>query len=84
MADIVTLTPQPIRVTTAGGNPQWQPIYLATDIGGYDILDVEGGVIANEGSVSAFTLDIYTSMQNQTDDGWIKVGRDSTPENWAT
>jgi hypothetical protein len=73
MADIVTLTHQPIRYTTAAGAGM-QPILMATDVGGYDFLDLEGGVVANEGSVSAFTLDIYTGMQAQTDDGWIQVG----------
>src|SRR5579871_3799057 len=37
MADVLTLTPQPIRVTATG----LQPIYLALDVGGYDFLDME-------------------------------------------
>ena len=72
MADLITLTQQPIRYPT--GPAGFQPIYLATDVGGYDILDLEGGVVANEGGVTAFQLEIWTGMQNQTDDGWRIVG----------
>ena len=73
MADVITLTQQPIRYATASG-VGFQPIYTSVDIAGYDFLDLEAGVVGNEGAVTAFTLDLYTSMQNQTDDGWVSAG----------
>jgi len=73
MADVITITPQPVRYLTSAG-AGLQPMYLALDIGGYDFCDIEAGVIANEGTVTAFTLDLYTGMQAQTDDGWVSAG----------
>jgi hypothetical protein len=90
MADIITITPQPIRFTTASYTSPGvlQPIYLSTDIGGYDFMDIEAGVVSNEGTVTAFTLDLYTGMQVHTDDGWVKVGNSlittATVPTWAT
>jgi hypothetical protein len=69
MADIVTLTQQPIRIGTA----QKQAIYLSSDVGGYDIIDWELIVVALEGSATpSITLRLITGMQPQTDDGWIQ------------
>lgn len=73
MATPITLTQQPVRYTTAAG-AGFQPIYLAFDVSGFDMLDVEAGLTGVEGAVSAFTLDLYTGMQTQTDDGWVSVG----------
>jgi len=73
MADILTLTAQPIRYPTASG-VGFQPIYLATDISSYDFLDMEAGIVGVEGPVTGFTLELWTGMQNQTDDGWVSVG----------
>jgi len=85
MADIVTLTHQPIRQLTTTGT--LQPIYLAADIGGYDFLDMQAGLLGIEGAVSAFTLELWTGMQAQTDDGWAKVGATllstTTPGTWG-
>jgi len=73
MADVITLTQQPTRYLTSSG-AGLQPVYLSVDIGGYDFLDIEAGLVSNEGAVSAFTLDLYTGMQNQNDDGWVSAG----------
>jgi hypothetical protein len=72
MADVITITPQPVRYLTSAGTGL-QPIYLALDAGAYDFLDLETGVVSVEGAVTAFTLDLYTGMQTQTDDGWVQV-----------
>jgi hypothetical protein len=71
MADLVTITSQPIRVAQAAGSIK-QPIYLATDIGGYDCLDLNLYVVL-EGAAS-LKVSIWTGMQTQTDDGWAVAG----------
>ncbi len=71
MADIITLTHQPIRVTGA----ERQQRYLATDVSAFDILDMQLFVTSFEGTgpLSA-TLKLISSMQMQTDsEGWSDV-----------
>jgi hypothetical protein len=70
MATPFTLTQQPIRVTAPG----YQPIYLAMDISGFDVLDVELGVVGLEGTATpSVTVELWTGMQNQTDDGYVQL-----------
>jgi hypothetical protein len=80
MADVFTITPQPIRFTTASyASPGvLQPLYLALDVGAWDFMDIEAGVVTVEGAVSAFQLDLFTGMQVQTDDGYVSVTTLST------
>lgn len=68
MADMFTLTPQPVRVTATG----FQPIYLALDIGAYDFLDAELGILNLEGTSPTVTVELWTAMQNQVDDGYVQ------------
>lgn len=77
MADMITLTQQPLRYTLASftAGTVFQPLFLAVDIGNYDFLDLETGIIGNEGSVTAFTLELWTGMQTQVDDGWVSAGQ---------
>jgi hypothetical protein len=69
MADLITLTHQPIRLNTA----QKQAIYLATDVGGYDVIDIICSAVF-EGSSPTVTIKLITGMQAQTDDGWVDAG----------
>jgi hypothetical protein len=69
MADIITLTPQPVRVTATG----LQPIYLSLDIGAYDFLDMELGITNLEGTSPNVTVELWTGMQTQTDNGWVQL-----------
>ncbi len=69
MAIPFTLTQQPIRVTATG----FQPIYLAPDISSFDALDVELGIIGLEGTSPTVTVELWTGMQNQTDDGFVQL-----------
>ena len=73
MAISFGLTQQPIRYTTASG-AGFQPMYLAVDISRFDLLDMEAGLVAVEGTLTSFTLDLYTANQKQTDDGWVPLG----------
>jgi len=73
MATPFSLTYQPIRYTTSTG-AGFQPLYLAVDISRFDLLDMEAGLVAVEGSLTSFTVDLYTANQNQTDDGWLAIG----------
>lgn len=80
MADTLTLTPQPVRVTAVG----FQPIFLALDIGMYDFLDMQLGVLNLEGG-AAVTVELWTGMQNQTDDGFVQLyawASQSTGNTW--
>jgi hypothetical protein len=81
MADMFTLTPQPVRVTAVG----FQPIYLALDIGAYDFMDVQLGILGLEGTSPTATVELWTAMQNQTDDGWVQAfawTNQSTTNTW--
>ena len=55
-----------------------QNLWDALDVGNFDILDVELGVLAVSGTVN---VEIDTSMQNSNDDtSWVKV----TNLSWST
>jgi hypothetical protein len=68
MADMFTLTPQPVRVATVG----FQPIFLALDMGAYDFMDVQLGILNLEGTSPTVTVELWTAMQNQVDDGYVQ------------
>ena len=65
MAQLITLTDQPIRVTAPGR----QQIFLALDVERFDSLDL--ALVCNvEGTASGATVKLYTGMQIDTEDGW--------------
>jgi len=78
MARPFTLTHQPIRVTSTPPPPTLQPIYLALDVSAFDILDIELGIIGLEGTGTGVTVNVWTGMQNQVDDGWLALSTFST------
>lgn len=81
MADVFALTHQPIRVTAVG----FQPIYLAMDVGAYDFLDVAFGVLALEGASPSVTVELWTGMQVQSDNGYVQLLQfvtTTTPNIW--
>jgi len=71
MADIITLTHQPIRLSAATR----QERYLATEVSSFDILDMQLFIASFEGSGSlAASFKLISSMQMQTDsEGWSDV-----------
>ena len=69
MATPFTMTQQPVRVTATG----YQPMYLALDVGAFDALDVELGIIGLEGTSPTVTVELWTGMQAQTDDGYVQL-----------
>jgi hypothetical protein len=66
MATVFTLTPQPVRVTATGR----QQLFLATDMSGYDALDVEVACMI-EGTSTNAQINLVTGMQIDVDDGWV-------------
>lgn len=66
MANVIMLTAQPIRLTGAVK----QELYLASDVGAYDLLDMEA-VCTVEGTATNAQLKLITGMQAQTNDGWF-------------
>ena len=49
-----------------------QPLYLARDMGAFDLLDLE--VIAiPEGGSATLVFNLYHGMQYQTEDGWQNI-----------
>jgi hypothetical protein len=69
MADIITLTQQPIRISAT----TTQERYLAVDVGPYDLLDL-ALYCASVESTPNVTIKIITGMQTQTDsDGWVDL-----------
>lgn len=67
MATPFALTQQPIRVTSTG----FQPMQLALDVGAFDALDVELGVLSLEGTSPTVTVQLWSGLQDQTDSGWV-------------
>jgi hypothetical protein len=67
MADVITLTAQPIRITTPPASGTYQPIWAVRDVLDYDILDIEFGLIGLEGSLSspACSVGVWTSLQKE-------------------
>jgi hypothetical protein len=76
MADVITLTAQPIRVTTPPAAGTWQAIWVVRDVLDYDVLDLEFGVVGFEGPTSNYKmlLSLYTSLQRENDEDWIWIG----------
>ncbi len=71
MADIITLTQQPIRLTAAAR----QERYLATEVSAFDLMDMQLFVASFEGTGTlSATFKLISSMQVQTDtEGWSDV-----------
>jgi len=76
------LTRAPITLTT----PQIQPLYLALDVSRFDVISVLVGVPALAGSPTpTASVQIWTGMQTQTEDGWVQYGNTLTftsPDSW--
>jgi len=73
MGHFVTLTPHPVTINLPAKGNSYQPLWTVIDISGYDILDLELGVLFLNGKVTA-NFYIETSMQNQTDGDWLVAG----------
>jgi len=71
MRTLVQLTDAPIRVSSA---PQTQPLYLAADVGGVDILDFDIYATFEIVSANSLTIDILTAPTIASDDGWATAG----------
>ena len=77
MADVITLTAQPIRQTTPVGTV-YQPIWAVRDVLEYDVLELEIGVVNFEGPSPSITFRIVTSLQCDNDEEWVGAGPDTT------
>lgn len=66
MGHFITLTPHPVTINLPSKGNSYQPLWTVIDVSGYDILDLELGVLFLSGKVTA-NFYIETSMQNQTD-----------------
>jgi len=67
MADTLIITTQPVEIKAATpGTPL--DLRLAIDIGAYDQIDVQIGLLGIVGAVTTVTVDFMTSMQNQVED----------------
>lgn len=66
MADFITLTPLPITIQSQRKGQVTQPPWTVVNVSGYDILDLELGMLFLTGKVTAKVF-IDTSMQNQND-----------------
>lgn len=95
MANVILIADM-ITVTKAGSVVDfWQPLEQVLDIGEYDTLDLQFGLVGLKGtSATGITVKLYTSMFNLSDDvsttgTWSLVatvplaGATGTPE-WAT
>ena len=69
MADVLTLTAQPVRVTTAG----LQPLFLALDVSAYDVIDMEVGIILIEGGGGGVTIELWSGAQKERDDDFDDI-----------
>ncbi len=67
MPDLLDITRSPIR---ASGSAV-QPLYLATDVSGYDSLDILLYVPALEGESRGMTVSLRTGLHLDSDDGWV-------------
>ncbi len=88
MADIIDLTPsEPATVsfTLNGAGPTLQNLWDAFDVSKYDVLDLELGIVNIGGTLGTVTIDLYTGMQIQTEDGWVQVKNVTTGVSiWGT
>jgi hypothetical protein len=66
MGHFITLTPHPVTINLPAKGNSYQSLWTVIDISGYDILDLELGVLFLSSKVVA-NFYIETSMQNQTD-----------------
>ncbi|MGZ5152772.1 MAG: hypothetical protein ACXWC5_22350 [Burkholderiales bacterium] len=65
MADMITLTAQPLRLTAIAR----QALIYFVDVGAYDLLDLN--IVATvEGTATNATIKLVTGLQIQTEDGW--------------
>jgi hypothetical protein len=76
MGHFVTLTPHPVTVKLGAKGDSHQPLWAVVNVSGYDILDLELGVLFLSNRVVAI-VDIDTSMQNQSDfiSEWLTAGQ---------
>ena len=59
----------PVRITSE----QAQPLDQALDISGYSAIDAIASLIGLVGSTSGVTIVIQTSMQRDSEDGWVTL-----------
>ena len=74
MGNFITFTPQPVTIQVTGKNDAYQPLWTVIDVSGFDILDLELGVLFLSAKVTA-DIFIETSMQNQSGDNWQIAGQ---------
>jgi hypothetical protein len=67
MPQLVYLTDKPVRVTAA----QKQDLRLALDVLDFDELDLMLHVQRLDGTSPSLSLSLETSMQNESEDGWL-------------
>ena len=70
MADLITPTPTPVKVTAAGK----MNLFDAIDVAAYDMLDLQLLLVAATGTISSGSLQIkiITGMQRQVEDNsWL-------------
>lgn len=68
MSTFFALTQQPIVVAT----PERQPIFLASEVSGYDSIDLQVTCFV-DGTAAGATIGLITSMQMESEDGWLAV-----------
>jgi len=70
MADIITLTSNPIRGSGVGA----ARMETAIDVLEYDVLDIGASLVAWTGASASITVAIITGMTVDTYDAWISAG----------
>jgi len=82
MADVITLTENPIRV----GYATEQSLDTVVDVLDYDILDLQVEVVGFEtpGASPNIVVAIQTGLQRDTTFGWVQVGVTGTLTNPGT
>lgn len=82
MADEINFTPRPVRLSQTG----FQPLDQAIDVSDYDELDLQLGIVALEGTGSPnATVEVWTSMQRESEGGWslvVAFSNLSVPNSW--
>ena len=74
MADVITLTAQPFRITTPTQD-FYAPLWSARDVLAYDVLDMEYGVVGFEGSGTlSLKVGLVTNIHNDSEQGWFSLG----------